>query len=121
MDCPGSNEHKVNNHCRVNGAAIRSAGYEMHAAFAPATAADCVLQAAQGNAEVAVGSTSSFELRIADTKKLASRFSGSEDVTAFILGEALTTVPPEPCADSHRFACFAARLACSAQQRVCSS
>lgn len=87
--------NEVNGHCRVNGAAIRDAGYEMHAAFAPATAADCVIQAAQGNADVTVGSTSSFELRIADTKKLARCFGGSEDVTAFISGAAYTTVPLE--------------------------
>lgn len=62
----------------------------MHAAFAPATAADCVIQG-QGSAEVAVGSTSSFELQIADTQKLARRFDGSEDVTAFLSGAALTT------------------------------
>lgn len=93
--------NEVNGHCRVNGAAIRDAGYEMHAAFAPATAADCVIQAAQGPAEVAVGSTSSFELRIVDTRKLACCFDGSEDVTALISGAALTTMPPEP-----RAACF---------------
>lgn len=93
--------NEVNGHCRVNGAAIRDAGYEMHAAFAPATAADCVIRAAHGTAEVDVGSTSSFELRIADTKKLASCFDGSEDVTAFISGAAFTIMPPEP-----RAACF---------------
>ena len=62
----------------------------MHAVWAPATAADCVIQA-QGSAEVAVGSTSSFELRIADTQKLARRFVGCEDVTAFCSGAALST------------------------------
>lgn len=61
----------------------------MHAAFAPATAADCVIQA-RGSAEVAVGLTSSFDLRIADTQKLARRFDGSEDVTAFLSGATLT-------------------------------
>ena len=62
----------------------------MHAAFVPATAADCVIQA-QGSAEIAVGSTSSFQLRIADTQKLARRFDGSEDVIAFLSGAPLTT------------------------------
>lgn len=98
MECLASIQHAVNDHCRVNGAAIRDAGYEVHAAFAPATAADCVIEAAQGNAEVTVGSSSSFDLRIADTKKLARCFDGSEDVTAFVSGAAFTTVPPKPCA-----------------------
>lgn len=62
----------------------------MHAAWAPVTAADCVIQA-QGSVEVAVGSTSSFELRIAHTQKLARRFDGCEDVTAILSGAALTT------------------------------
>ena len=70
---------------RVNGVAIQSCGYELHALFASATAADCVVTA-PGSTEIVVGSTNSFKLSVSDAKKLAVRFDGSEDVTAFLSG-----------------------------------
>lgn len=77
--------------CRVDGVDIRPGGCEMHAVFAPATAADCVVMATRST-EIVAGSKTSFELRISDAKRPAVCIDGSEDVTAFLSGLGSGTV-----------------------------
>ena len=76
--------------CRVNGAATQPGGYEMHAVFAPVSARDCVLET-PGSAELTVGTTSRFQLKIANAERLARRLDGTEHVTAYVSG-ALWTI-----------------------------
>ena len=89
--------------CRVNGTAMQPGSFEMHAVFAPVTATDCVLQT-PNCAELVVGTTSSFQLKIADAEKLARCFEGTEHVTAYVSGASQITLV-DPC-DSVTWDCL---------------
>lgn len=74
--------------CRVNGQPFKDAGYELHAAFGPVTAAECDL--ITGDLEhVTVDTRSSMHVRTLQADSMGRVFDVGVQLTAFLTGEGL--------------------------------
>lgn len=71
----------------MNGVALQANGYEMHAAFGPVIASDCMLVGLQDMTTAAVNSGSCLQLSIANADRTGRRFDGKEDIAAFVSGK----------------------------------